>query len=91
MWCRACATDRHLARIRGALETKVGGAKVMLTSRMRKHLKGAGIRADARAFIRSKGADAEFQPVPITDESMDKLAKAMGCPVESMTFDPYPV
>jgi hypothetical protein len=46
--------------------------------------------AAAEAFIRSKGADAEFQPVQITDESMDKLAKAMGCPVESMTFDPYP-
>lgn len=32
-----------------------GGVKVMLSSRIRKHLKGAGIRADARAFIRSKG------------------------------------
>ena len=46
--------------------------------------------AAAEAFIRSKGADAEFQPVQITDESMDELAKAMGCPVASMTFDPYP-
>jgi len=46
--------------------------------------------AAAEAFIRSKGADAEFQPVQITDESMDKLAKAIGCTVESMTFDPYP-
>ena len=46
--------------------------------------------AAAQAFIRSKAADAEFQPVEITDDSMDKLAKAMGCPVEAMTFDPYP-
>ena len=46
--------------------------------------------AAARAFIESKGADAEFQPVQITDEVMDKLAKAIGCPVEAMTFDPYP-
>jgi hypothetical protein len=45
---------------------------------------------DAKAFISSKGADAEFQPVQLTDEAMDKMAKAMGCPVESMTFEPYP-
>lgn len=46
--------------------------------------------AAAKAFISAKGADAEFQPVQITDETMDKLAQALGCPVESMTFEPYP-
>ncbi|MGH8705708.1 MAG: hypothetical protein ACREUO_09870 [Burkholderiales bacterium] len=46
--------------------------------------------ADAKAFISSKGGDAEFQPVQLTDEAMDKMAVAMGCPVESITFDPYP-
>ena len=44
----------------------------------------------AKAFIASKGGDAEFQSVAIDDDSMDKLAKAIGCPVESMTFEPYP-
>lgn len=44
----------------------------------------------AKAFITSKGADAEFQPVQLTDEAMDKIAKAMGCAVEVMTFEPYP-
>ena len=44
----------------------------------------------AKAFITSKGGDADFQPIQLTDEAMDKMAKAMGCPVESMTFDPYP-
>ena len=44
----------------------------------------------AKAFISSKGADAEFQPVQLTDDAMDKLAKAMGCAVEAMTFEPYP-
>jgi hypothetical protein len=39
--------------------------------------------AAAKAFISAKGADAEFQPIQIT-------AKAMGCAVESMTFEPYP-
>ena len=44
----------------------------------------------AKTFISSKGGGADFQPVQLTDEAMDKLAKAIGCPVESMTFDPYP-
>ena len=44
----------------------------------------------AKAFISSKGGDAEFQPVELTDDAMDKLASAIGCPVESMTFEPYP-
>lgn len=43
----------------------------------------------AKAFISANG-DAEFQAVQITDEAMDKLAKAMGCAVEAMTFEPYP-
>jgi len=44
----------------------------------------------AKSFISSKGGDAEFRPVQLTDDAMDGLAKAMGCPVESITFDPYP-
>ena len=46
--------------------------------------------AAAKAFISSKGGDADFSPVEITDDAMDKMAKALGCPVESMTFEPYP-
>ena len=46
--------------------------------------------AGAKAFISSKGGDADFQAVQLTDETMDKLAQAMGCAVESMMFEPYP-
>jgi len=46
--------------------------------------------ASAKAFISSKGGDAEFQALQLTDEAMDKLAKTMGCPVQAMTFEPYP-
>ena len=46
--------------------------------------------AAAKAFISSKGGDAEFQPMQLTDDAMDKLAKTIGCPVEAMTFEPYP-
>jgi len=45
---------------------------------------------EARAFITSKGGDADFEPVKLTDDAMDKLATAMGCDVQSITFDPYP-
>ena len=40
--------------------------------------------------FRRRAADGEFQAVQLTDEAMDRIAKAMGCPVEAMTFDPYP-
>lgn len=46
--------------------------------------------AAAKAFISSKGSDAEFQPLELTDDAMDKLAHTMGCPVQAMTFEPYP-
>jgi hypothetical protein len=46
--------------------------------------------AQAKAFISSKGGDAEFQPLELTDDAMDKLATTMGCPVQAMTFEPYP-
>jgi hypothetical protein len=44
----------------------------------------------AKAFISSRGAESEFHAVQLTDEAMDRIAGAMGCPVEAMTFDPYP-
>ena len=46
--------------------------------------------AAAKAFISSKGGEGEFQPLQLTDEAMDSLAKTIGCPVEAMTFEPYP-
>ena len=46
--------------------------------------------AAANAFISSKGGEADFEPVQLTDDAMDKLAATMGCAVQAMTFDPYP-
>jgi hypothetical protein len=45
---------------------------------------------EAKAFITSKGGEADFQAVAITDDAMDQIAKAMGCAVGSLMFDPYP-
>ena len=46
--------------------------------------------AAAKAFLSSKGAESEFHAVQLTDEAMDRIAGAMGYPVEAITFDPYP-
>lgn len=46
--------------------------------------------AAAKAFLSSRGAESEFHAVQLTDEAMDRIAGAMGCTVEAMTFDPYP-
>lgn len=46
--------------------------------------------AAAKAFISSKGSGQDFKPLQLTDDSMDKLAATMGCPVEAISFDPYP-
>jgi hypothetical protein len=45
---------------------------------------------DAKAFIESKGGAADFAPLEVNDQSMETLAKAIGCPVEQLTLEPYP-
>ncbi len=44
----------------------------------------------AKAFIDSKGGAAEFQAVAVDEQTMEKLAKALGCPVEKLMLEPYP-
>ncbi len=43
----------------------------------------------ANAFIDSKGSSAEFQPVAVDEQAMEKLAKALCCPVEKLMVEPY--
>ena len=45
---------------------------------------------DAKAFIESKGAGGDFQALEVNDQTMEGLAKALGCPVENLTLEPYP-
>ncbi len=44
----------------------------------------------ASAFISSRGGNDEFQPVAVNEQSMEKLAQALGCAVEQMTLEQYP-
>jgi hypothetical protein len=44
----------------------------------------------AKAFIESKGGGKEFQPVSVNEQAMEKMAKALGFPVEKLMVEPYP-
>lgn len=44
----------------------------------------------AKAFIDSKGGAAEFQSIAVNEQVMEKMAKALGCPVEKLMVEPYP-
>ncbi len=44
----------------------------------------------AKAFIESKGGTADFQPVSMNEQAMEKMAKALGFPVEKLMVEPYP-
>ena len=44
----------------------------------------------AKGFIQSKGGEADFMPVVVDDASMDAMAKAIGCAVGQLMFEPYP-
>lgn len=46
--------------------------------------------AAARAFLVSRGAEADFESVVLTDAAVESIATAMGCSVGAITFDPYP-
>jgi hypothetical protein len=45
---------------------------------------------EAKAFIEAKGGGADFQALPVNDQTLENLAKAIGCPVEQLTLEPYP-
>ena len=44
----------------------------------------------AKAFIASQQGGADFQPLEVTEQSMEKIATALGCKVEQLTLEQYP-
>lgn len=44
----------------------------------------------AKAFIDSKSGGADYQAVAVNEQTMETLAKALGCPVEELMVEPYP-
>ena len=44
----------------------------------------------AKAFIDKNGGDGEFQALAVNEQSMEQMAKALGCPVENISVEQYP-
>lgn len=44
----------------------------------------------AKAFLSAKGIEAEYQIVALTDDSLGRMAQALGCPADDIAFDAYP-
>ncbi len=44
----------------------------------------------ARAFLSAKGIDADYNVVALTEDSLDKMAKVLGCAADDIAFDSYP-
>jgi hypothetical protein len=46
--------------------------------------------AAAKAFLSAKGIGSDYQVVALTDDSLNRMAQALGCPADAIAFDAYP-
>jgi hypothetical protein len=46
--------------------------------------------ARARAFMAAKGMETDYQVVPLTEDTLGRMAKALGCAADAIAFDAYP-
>ena len=44
----------------------------------------------AKAFLSAKGIEADYQVVALTDDSLGRMAQALGCAADAIAFDAYP-
>ena len=47
-------------------------------------------QASASAFLASKGIEADYQVIALTDDSLNRMAQALGCAADAIAFDAYP-
>jgi len=47
-------------------------------------------QASAGAFLKAKGLEAEYQVIALTDDSLNRMAEALGCAADAIAFDAYP-
>jgi hypothetical protein len=47
-------------------------------------------QAGATAFLSAKGLQADYQVVALTDDSLDRMAQALGCAPDAIAVDAYP-
>ncbi len=46
--------------------------------------------AAAKSFLATKGIEAEYQVVALTEDSLNRMAQALSCPADVIAFDSYP-
>jgi len=46
--------------------------------------------ASAKSFLSAKGIEADYQVVALTDDSLNRMAQALGCSADAVEFDAYP-
>jgi len=46
--------------------------------------------ARAKAFLAAKGIEADYQVVPLTEDSLNQMAKVLGRVADAIAFDAYP-
>ena len=44
----------------------------------------------AKAFLATKGIEADYSVVALTEDSLNNMAKALGCEADAIAFDSYP-
>ena len=44
----------------------------------------------AKAFLSAKGLEADYEVVALTDDSLGRMAQALGCAADAIAFDAYP-
>lgn len=44
----------------------------------------------ARKFLAAKGIEADYQVIALTDDSLNRMAQALGCAPDAIAFDAYP-
>ncbi len=46
--------------------------------------------ASAKKFISTKGIAADYEVAPLTEDSLNRMAQALGCNADVIEFDAYP-
>lgn len=44
----------------------------------------------AKAFLLAKGIEADYSVIALTEDSLNGMAKVLGCDADSIAFDAYP-
>ncbi len=44
----------------------------------------------AKAFLAVKGIESDYSVVPLTEDTLSKMAQALGCDADAIAFDSYP-